>query len=465
MDLKDFCLTENYHILHQRSLLKSSSMDDAPSPDELGIKTDPPSPTFPLDSTTPFSPGSESSGYSLFSQGHSLDPESPSSSSSGSGVGTAPDTCTATHFLSDQSLALSAQCAHADSILKCDYLSSLGTGPKRLCLVCGDFASGYHYGVASCEACKAFFKRTIQGNIEYSCPVMNECEITKRRRKSCQACRFQKCLRAGMMKEGVRMDRVRGGRQKYKRRVDSGLSLYLKAPYTNLVKSNRNKVVSQLLLTEPTPLCATPDNSTNDSDLKTLLTLCDLLNRELLVMIGWAKHIPGFSGLSLADQMALLQSGWMEALMLAVVWRSLSNTDGEELVFAVNLRLGREQCRTAGLADLHGALRHLTTKYQQMNVTQEEVVTLRAMVLANSDAESLESAEAVQRFQDGLHDALQEYETSHWPAEPHRAGRLLMTLPLLRQTASTAVHAFCRLHLEGRVPMHKLFLEMLDAKI
>lgn len=42
----------------------------------------------------------------------------------------------------------------------------------------------------------------VSGNIEYSCPATNECEITKRRRKSCQACRFMKCLKVGMLKEG-----------------------------------------------------------------------------------------------------------------------------------------------------------------------------------------------------------------------------------------------------------------------
>ncbi|KAG9340534.1 hypothetical protein JZ751_021354 [Albula glossodonta] len=463
MELKDFCLSENFHFLNQHNhLLNSSATDESPSSCEPSVKADPPSPTFALDSTTPFSPGStsDSSGYSLFSQGHSLDPDSPSSSSNGSGGGAAPDSCSAQHFRSERTLPLTS---HADSILKCDYMAALNSGPKRLCLVCGDFASGYHYGVASCEACKAFFKRTIQGNIEYSCPVMNECEITKRRRKSCQACRFQKCLRAGMMKEGVRMDRVRGGRQKYKRRVDTGLPLYIKAPYSHPIKSTRNKVISQLLAMEPSPVCATPDTSIPDGDLKTLMTLCDLLNRELLVMIGWAKHIPGFSALSLVDQMALLQSGWMEALVLSVVSRSVGFS--EELVFAENLRLDRAQCRAAGLLDLHTALRHLLAKYQQMNLSQEEVVTLKAMALANSDAGSLESPDTVQRFQDGLHEALQEYESTQNPGDPHRAGKLLMTLPLLRQTANRAVDAFSRLHLEGHVPMHKLFLEMLDAKM
>lgn len=52
-------------------------------------------------------------------------------------------------------------------------------------------------------------------------------------------------------------------------------------------------MISHLLLTEPAPLAASQDDSTNDSSLRTLLTLCDLLNRELLVLIGWAKQIPG----------------------------------------------------------------------------------------------------------------------------------------------------------------------------
>lgn len=80
------------------------------------------------------------------------------------------------------------------------------------------------------------------GNIEYTCPANGECEINKRRRKACQACRFQKCLRQGMLKEGVRLDRVRGGRQKYRRSTDPyvpGKSITLEGNYCALSLRNR----------------------------------------------------------------------------------------------------------------------------------------------------------------------------------------------------------------------------------
>lgn len=56
-----------------------------------------------------------------------------------------------------------------------------------------------------------------------------------------------------------------------------------------------NKIVSHLLVAEPEKIYAMPDPTIPDSDIKALTTLCDLADRELVVIIGWAKHIPGMS--------------------------------------------------------------------------------------------------------------------------------------------------------------------------
>uniref|UniRef100_A0AAY5EDF9 Estrogen-related receptor gamma b n=1 Tax=Electrophorus electricus TaxID=8005 RepID=A0AAY5EDF9_ELEEL len=265
-------------------------------------------------------------------------------------------------------------------------------GPKRLCLVCGDVASGFHYGVASCEACKAFFKRTIQGSIQYTCPASRECQITKRRRKSCQACRFTKCLTVGMLREGVRLDRVRGGRQKYKRSLDSDNSSYLsmqlphKKTCTDASRTHTT-VVSHLLEAEPEKVYAMPDPALPDDDIKALTTLCDLADRELVLNIGWAKHLPGFSSLRLADQMRLLQGAWMEVLLLRVVFRSLGAQD--RLVFAEDYVMDAAQARLAGLPDLHAGVLQLVRKYRAMGLEMEEFVTLKAIALANAGTASV----------------------------------------------------------------------------
>ncbi|XP_029948100.1 estrogen-related receptor gamma a isoform X3 [Salarias fasciatus] len=426
------------------------------------IKTEPSSPASLTDSLNHHSPGgsSDASGsYSSTMNGHPNGLDSPSLYGSNAGP-LGPAGGPGSKRYEDCSSTIGE-----DSQIKCEYM--LNSMPKRLCLVCGDIASGYHYGVASCEACKAFFKRTIQGNIEYSCPATNECEITKRRRKSCQACRFMKCLTVGMLREGkgkgVRLDRVRGGRQKYKRRIDADNSPYLNPQLALPPKKPYNKIVSHLLVAEPEKIYAMPDPTVPDSDIKALTTLCDLADRELVVNIGWAKHIPGFSTLSLADQMSLLQSAWMEILILRVVYRSLSFED--KLVYAEDYIMDEDQSKLAGLLDLNNAILQLVKKYKTMKLEKEEFVTLKAIALANSDSMHIEDVDAVQKLQDVLHEALQDYEASQHQEDPRRAGKLLMTLPLLRQTSTKAVQHFYSIKQDGKVPMHKLFLELLEAKV
>jgi len=77
----------------------------------------------------------------------------------------------------------------------------------------------------------------------------------------------------------------------------------------------------------------------------------------------------------------------------------------------------------------------------------------------------IEDVDAVQKLQDVLHEALQDYEASQHQEDPRRAGKLLMTLPLLRQTSTKAVQHFYSIKQDGKVPMHKLFLELLEAKV
>lgn len=65
---------------------------------------------------------------------------------------------------------------------------------------------------------------------------------------------------------------------------------------TSPLKCAVTKIVSHLLVAEPEKIYAMPDPTMPESDIKALTTLCDLADRELVVIIGWAKHIPGKQG-------------------------------------------------------------------------------------------------------------------------------------------------------------------------
>lgn len=75
------------------------------------------------------------------------------------------------------------------------------------CVVCGDKASGRHYGAVSCEGCKGFFKRSVRKSLSYSCRSSQDCVINKHHRNRCQFCRLKKCLEMGMKMESVQSER------------------------------------------------------------------------------------------------------------------------------------------------------------------------------------------------------------------------------------------------------------------
>ncbi|KFP51656.1 Vitamin D3 receptor [Cathartes aura] len=64
----------------------------------------------------------------------------------------------------------------------------------RICGVCGDRATGFHFNAMTCEGCKGFFRRSMKRKAMFTCPFNGDCKITKDNRRHCQACRLKRCV-------------------------------------------------------------------------------------------------------------------------------------------------------------------------------------------------------------------------------------------------------------------------------
>ncbi|XP_064804483.1 retinoic acid receptor RXR-alpha-B-like [Oncorhynchus masou masou] len=326
---------------------------------------------------------------------------------------------------------------------------------KHICAICGDRASGKHYGVYSCEGCKGFFKRTVRKELTYTCRDNKDCLIDKRQRNRCQYCRYQKCLAMGMKREAVQDERQRA-KERRESEADSLGCANEDMPVERIEEA-------ELAVELKTKTCikgslGVPTNSPNDP----VTNICQATDKQLFNLVEWAKMIPHFSELALDDQVILLRAGWNELLIASFSHRSITVNDS--ILLANGLQLHRNSAHSAGVGSIFDrVLTELVSKMRDMLMDKSELGCLRAIVLFNPDSKGLSNPGEVEALREGVYASLEAYCKHKYPGQPGRFAKLLLRLPALRSIGLRFLEHRFFFKLIGDTPVDTFLTEMLEA--
>uniref|UniRef100_A0AAQ4RPM8 Retinoic acid receptor gamma a n=1 Tax=Gasterosteus aculeatus aculeatus TaxID=481459 RepID=A0AAQ4RPM8_GASAC len=329
------------------------------------------------------------------------------------------------------------------------------------CFVCQDKSSGYHYGVSSCEGCKGFFRRSIQKNMVYTCHRDKNCQINKVTRNRCQYCRLQKCFEVGMSKEAVRNDR-----NKKKKDVKEELVLPESYELSGELEELVNKVSKAHKETFPSlgQLGKYTTNSSSDTRVQLDLGLWDkfseLSTKCIIKIVEFAKRLPGFTTLTIADQITLLKSACLDILMLRICTRYTPEQD--TMTFSDGLTLNRTQMHNAGFGPLTDLVFAFAGQLLPLEMDDTETGLLSAICLICGDRMDLEEPQKVDKLQEPLLEALKIYARRRRPNKPHMFPRMLMKITDLRGISTKGAERAITLKMEIPGPMPPLIREMLE---
>uniref|UniRef100_A0A8C2VBN3 Vitamin D3 receptor n=1 Tax=Chinchilla lanigera TaxID=34839 RepID=A0A8C2VBN3_CHILA len=337
----------------------------------------------------------------------------------------------------------------------------------RICGVCGDRATGFHFNAMTCEGCKGFFRRSMKRKALFTCPFNGDCRITKDNRRHCQACRLKRCVEIGMMKEFILTDEeVQRKREMIlKRKEEEALrdslrpklseeqqhiiSTLLEAHHKTYdptyadfshfrppIRQNGESLFLQHSSTspdmmEPSSLSCLDLNTEEDFDdssvaldlsqLSMLPHLADLVSYSIQKVIGFAKMIPGFRDLTSEDQIVLLKSSAIEVIML----RSNQSFTMDDMSWDCgnqDYKYSVTDVTNAGhTLELIEPLIKFQMGLKKLNLHEEEHVLLMAICIVSPDRPGVQDAKLVEAIQDRLSNTLQTYiRCRHPPPGSHQ---------------------------------------------
>ncbi|XP_063153189.1 hepatocyte nuclear factor 4-alpha isoform X2 [Candoia aspera] len=325
--------------------------------------------------------------------------------------------------------------------------ASNNIGASVLCAICGDRATGKHYGASSCDGCKGFFRRSVRKNHMYSCRFNRQCVVDKDKRNQCRYCRLKKCFRAGMKKEAVQneRDRISTRRSSYE---DSSL------PSINVLL--QAEVLSQQI---SSPISGI-SGDIRGKKIANIADVCESMKQQLLVLVEWAKYIPAFCELPLDDQVALLRAHAGEHLLLGAAKRSM--------VFKDILLLGNDHIIPRNCPELLEISRvavrildELVLTFQELQIDDNEYACLKAIIFFDPDAKGLSDPIKIKRMRYQVQVSLEDYINDRQYDSRGRFGELLLLLPTLQSITWQMIEQIQFVKLFGMAKIDNLLQEML----
>uniref|UniRef100_A0A8C7E4I5 Peroxisome proliferator-activated receptor alpha n=1 Tax=Naja naja TaxID=35670 RepID=A0A8C7E4I5_NAJNA len=323
------------------------------------------------------------------------------------------------------------------------------------CRICGDKASGYHYGVHACEGCKGFFRRTIRLKLIYDRCDRN-CKIQKKNRNKCQYCRFQKCLSVGMSHNAIRFGRMpRSEKAKLKAEIQTDLKSLAKRIYDAYLKNfNMTKLKARLILVgkaNNNPPFVIHDMDTLCMAEKTLvakLVANGIQNKEAEVRIfhccqctsveavteltEFAKSIPGFCSLDLNDQVTLLKYGVYEAIFAMLA--SVMNKDGMLVAYG-NGFITREFLKSLRkpFCDIMEPKFDFAMKFNALELDDSDISLFVAAIICCGDRPGLVNIGHIEKMQESIVHVLKLHLENNHPDDIFLFPKLLQKMADLRQ--------------------------------
>ncbi|KAF4789347.1 Hepatocyte nuclear factor 4-gamma [Turdus rufiventris] len=187
--------------------------------------------------------------------------------------------------------------------------------------------------------------------------------------------------------------------------------------------------------------------------------VCESMKQQLLVLVEWAKYIPGFCELPLDDQVALLRAHAGEHLLLGAAKRSMAYKD--ILLLGNNYIIHRnstemEICRVA-----NRILDELVRPFQEIQIDDNEYACLKAIVFFDPDAKGLSNPMKIKNMRFQVQISLEDYINDRQYDSRGRFGELLLLLPTLQSITWQMIEQIQLVKLFGIVKIDSLLQEML----